>query len=200
VRPKQDDREHLGKSFADLDDVAFVEEARPEVLGDYTSVRDQLAELVDHPGTVILRGDNGPGKSHLSSALVRRFCELGKPAKYTTASDFFLELKSTFGAEGRTQMDLIKRYRRYALLVLDEYEVRSDSDWENGVLRSLIDSRYAGLVATVIISNLTVEKLNDYLQRAVRDRIREDGSIIDCAWGSLRPMRRQIESGKAVAR
>lgn len=177
---------------ADLDDLSFIEQAVPDALEDYRAARDALAELLTFPGTVVLRGDNGSGKTHLASALVRRCCELGRSARYTTAFDFFVELKSTFGEPGRTQADLIQRYRRYELLVIDEYEVRSDNSWENTVFRSLIDSRYGAMLSTVLVTNLTIEELQDYLPRAVRDRVRESGSLVECNWGSLRPFRRNL--------
>jgi DNA replication protein DnaC len=153
---------------------------------DYLRVCQDLSSLMNWPCTIILRGNNGPGKTHIISALVNAFCEAGKPARYTTAADFFLELKSTFGAEGRTQMDLVKRYRGYAMLALDEIDVRSDSAWENQVLRGLVDARYASMVATVLVTNKSADEVNGYFSTAIRDRIREDGAIVNCDWPSLR--------------
>ena len=130
----------------------------------------------------------GQGKTHLASALVNRFCSLGRAARYVTTARFFIELQSTFGKEDRTKEHLIDRYtrQRYELLVLDEFEVRNDTPWENTTLRSLIDARYGHMVATVLITNLSPEDLQDRLSRAERDRIREAGGIVDCDWGSLR--------------
>lgn len=171
---------------ADLDDVAYVARVAPDVLGDYCHARDDVAQLMDRPTMLVLRGNNGPGKTHLASALVNRFCDLGRPARYTTAADFFLELKSTFNQPGRTQMDLIGRYRAYELLALDEIEVRSDSPWENNVLRSLIDARYAADLATLILTNKSEQELATYFSNAIRDRLREGGAVITCGWPSLR--------------
>lgn len=171
---------------ADLDDVSFVERVAPEDLAHYCAKRDDLARLMDYPGMYILRGENGPGKTHLASALVNRFCDLGRPARYTTAGDFFLELQSTFGEPGRTKLDLIGRYRAYELLSLDEIEVRSDSVWENNVLRGLIDARYASGVATLIITNKSEEEIRTYFSAAIRDRIREEGAVLNFDWRSLR--------------
>lgn len=172
-----------------LDDVRFTE---------YIDVRDQLRRLTDFPCTVVLRGQNGPGKTYLASALVNLFCEVEAAeleprrytgAHYTTAADFFLELQSTFNVAGRTKLELLDKYRRYRLLVLDEIEVRSDSAWENNVLRGLIDRRYASPVATVIITNKPAAEINTYFSAAIRDRIRSDGAILNCDWPSLRGRR-----------
>lgn len=171
---------------ADLDNVEFVKRVAPESLSDYEFVRDEIAQLMDSPKTIILRGVNGPGKTHLACALANRFCDLGRPARYTSAADFFLELKSTFNMPGRTQMELVGRYRAYQLLALDEIEVRSDSAWENNVLRGLIDARYSIGVATLILTNKRDEEINSYFSTAIRDRIREGGTVLHCDWPSLR--------------
>lgn len=171
---------------ADLDDTAFVAAEMPEGLPAYCCLRDELLRLLSFPQTLIVRGGNGSGKTHLACALVNRFCQAGRAARYTTAADFFLELKSTFGEAGRTQLDLVTRYRGYELLVLDEIEVRSDSVWENNVLRGLVDARYASDLATIILTNKREEEIGTYFSTAIRDRIREDGAILSCDWPSLR--------------
>src|SRR5688572_28531185 len=178
---------------AELDDVEYPRRRlSADEFGRYVAVRDVLATLIDIPGIVVLSGDNGPGKSHLASALVHAACAAGTRARYVRASDFFLELKSTFNADGRTQLDLVRRFEKYSLLAVDEIEVRSDSNWENVVLRSLIDARYASCVSTVLITNKTKAELNGadgstpYLSRALRDRIRHEGGILECTWRSLR--------------
>lgn len=178
---------------ANLDDTLYPAQRLPrDELDRYLAVRDELRTLLDAPGIVVLSGDNGPGKSHLASALVYACCDLGKKAKYVRASDFFLSLKSTFGEPGRTQEDLVRRFEAYHLLAVDEIEVRSDSNWENVVLRSLIDARYAMCASTVLITNKTKAELNGedgstpYLSRALRDRIRQEGGILECRWRSLR--------------
>jgi DNA replication protein DnaC len=171
---------------ADLADVEFVRRRMPAALDDYQAVRDELARMLEFPAMLVLRGRNGPGKTHLACALANAFCDRGLPARYATAQQFFLELKSTFGEPGRTQLDLIERYGKYELLVLDEIEVRSDKPWENQVLRGLIDTRYRRELATVLITNLGGAELQDYFSPAIRDRIREEGAILPCEWGSLR--------------
>ena len=146
---------------ADLDDTAYPAARLPPAdLKLYLAIRDQLRSLLEAPGILVLSGDNGPGKTHLASALVHAYCDAGRKAKYVRAFDFFLELKSTFNQDGRTQLDLVKRFERYALLAVDEIDVRSDSQWENVVLRSLIDARYAMCVSTVLITNRSKAVLN----------------------------------------
>lgn len=177
---------------ASLDDLEVPRRKLPdEEFHLYVTARDQLATMRLEGGIIICAGGNGPGKSHLASALVNAVCDDCKRARFITANDFFLELKSTFGSEGRTQMDLIKKFRSYHLLVIDEIEVRSDSPWENNQLRDLVNARYSMMVGTVICTNKTPDQLCGtdgaaYLGTALRDRIRECGGIIHFSWRSLR--------------
>jgi len=178
---------------ATLGDVEYVRERlNDEEFRLYLRVRDQLASLADVDGTVVLSGDNGPGKTHLASALVNGFCAVLRAARYVRAIDFFRAIKSTFGQPGRTAEELIGRFTAYRLLVIDEIDVRSDSTWENNELRSLIDARYGHQVSTVLVTNRTKAELNGadgsapYLSRSLRDRIRQEGGILECTWRSLR--------------
>lgn len=177
-------------------DLCEVEYARRR-LGDrdfarYLAVRGELASLLGSPGTLVLCGPNGPGKTHLASALVHAFCDAGRPAYYCTAMDFFTALRSTFGAPGRTAEEVVRRFRGYPLLVIDEVEVRSDSAWENNALRDLVNARYGLVLSTVLITNKTEDEINGtngqpaYFGPALRDRIRQEGAVLVCDWPSLR--------------
>lgn len=172
---------------ASLDDVELPRQRlSTDDFAKYIIARDQLKSLLGIPATVVLRGGNGPGKTYLASALVIEFCNQGRSALYCRAVDFFVMLKSTFGAPGKTVEELERRFRRYELLVLDEIEVRSESVWENNVLRSLIDARYGNIKATVIVTNKTKEELGSYFSNAILSRITDDGAIVNCDWPSLR--------------
>jgi DNA replication protein DnaC len=164
----------------------------PEEFKRYTAVRDELKSLLKFPGTIVLSGANGPGKTHLGSALVHAFCAEGRAAYYCTALDFFRKLKSTFGAPGKTAEELILRFRRYECLVLDEIDVRNESEWENNELRDLFTARDGWMVSTVAITNRDRGELvgssgaSPYLSPALLDRMRSAGAIITCDWPSLR--------------
>lgn len=159
----------------------------------YCDARDKLATLLEARGSIyVLCGRNGPGKTHLAAMAVNAFCERGRPAYFCSAAHFYLRLKSTFGAPGRTAEDLAKQFREFELLAIDEIEVRSESAWENRELRDLINDRYNDLRATLLITNKSIAELNGndeqaaYLAPWLRDRIRQDGAIIECDWPSLR--------------
>lgn len=159
----------------------------------WKGTRDYLRAMLSTPATVVLSGSNGPGKTHLASGLVHAFCDQLRPAHFCAAMEFYASVKSTFGADGRTQEDLIRRFRRYHLLVLDELEVRNDSGWENSLLRYLVCRRHDDVLSTILLTNKSPRELDGrddgsvpYLDSAIRSRMQDAGGIVFCNWSSLR--------------
>lgn len=168
---------------ARLDDLARVpEEDREKVqLAAWKLETSVLA------GSVVgLCGPRGPGKTHMACALVRAWCEAGKSARYTTAMDIFLAIKSQYGRPGGDESVAEKQFLEPALLVIDEVQVRGETSWEDVRLTHLIDKRYADLKATLLITNLTRAKLKDSVGDSITDRFFDGGGVIECAWPSLR--------------
>lgn len=184
--------QYAGASIADVEFPRRV--LTQDEFSRYGSVRDELTTLLAAPGLLVLSGDNGPGKTHLASSLVHAFCDAARPAFYCTALDFYRKLASTFGAPGRTSEDLIIKFRRYELLVLDEIEVRPEKPWHDNELRDLINARDGHLVSTVLCTNKSERELIGdpktatvpYLSRAIIDRLCRSGGILRCDWPSLR--------------
>jgi DNA replication protein DnaC len=179
----------------------------------YLAVRDDVATLLDFGGTLVLSGRNGPGKTWLACGLVNEFCDRGRPAFYCTAQGYYRELQKRFGKpelmdawyaklSGKARGD-DERERGFELLVVDEVEVQPQNDWHLNELRDLINERYDRLVATVLVTNLSREEINGKAETAaakcfntaIRDRIKQIGSILECHWPSLR----EPEWAKATA-
>ena len=65
------------------------------------------------------------------------------------------------------------------LLVLDELQECTNSDWERQSLTRLIDSRYQNEMNTILVGNLTVSALDEFLSKSVTSRLKETGYIIE---------------------
>jgi len=134
-------------------------------------------------------GPRGTGKTHLACALVHLFQTADPPRSplYRRALEIFAEIKGTW-AQGasRTEADIIAELQTAPLLVIDEVQVRSESAFENARLTTLIDSRYAELRPTILVSNLSPADMLDSLGDSVESRIIESGAIIEATWPSFR--------------
>lgn len=151
-----------------------------------SKVASALRGLAQSPRIIALCGAGvyQVGKTHLSCAAVNLLCNAGRSARYARAMDIFTQIKSTFGAASkRSLIEVDEEFRKYDLLVIDELQVRSGTDWEENLLRAIIDIRSAELRSTILIANLKRETLLDYLGPAISKRInKRGGGAFTCAW------------------
>ena len=65
------------------------------------------------------------------------------------------------------------------LLVIDEFNVRSETQWENTVLDNIVDKRYDNGVPTIIITNHTKDGVMKSLGSSISRRLEEIGGIVE---------------------
>jgi DNA replication protein DnaC len=140
-------------------------------------------------------GTNGTGKTRMAYEVAKKctpkdsyFATGGmgwncgkkdRPAIYTTAVDLFMEIRDTFRPDSeQSEMAVVKKYTEAGLLVLDEFQERGETPFEDRKITSIIDARYQNERPTILISN--------YSRAAVLDRIRENGVGLHFNWTSYR--------------
>lgn len=175
---------------ASLDDVSRVP---LENRAAWLAAATQLHDAVRGGSVVGLCGVRGPGKTHMACALVRDCCCRLIRARYTTAMDIFLAIKSQYSRQGGDEAIAERQFIEPALLVIDEIQVRGETPWEDVRLTHLIDTRYAKKRTTVLITNLTRQKLRESVGDSIASRFFDGGGVIECAWPSLRG--RLLEGG-----
>jgi DNA replication protein DnaC len=164
------------------------------------AVFEEAKEFVRTGGIVALLGDRGPGKTRMAAEITRAggFPHDGgqwnglrtvysHTALYRRAMDVFLSLRDT-GKKGSTisEMDVLAQLERPGLLVVDEFQERGGSEWENRVVGNLIDKRYAADRPTVLIANFTRQEMAGALSESVKSRMRENGKSFTFDWPSFR--------------
>lgn len=167
---------------ASLDDLSALpaDAARP-----YQATAEALKRLAKTPAIVVLSGSRGPGKTHMACAIVNQRCRAGVSAFYSPTMHFFTELKCQFKPGGDEKI-VNRIYKLPSLLVLDEVQDRSESEWENRMLTRLIDDRYADLQTTILITNQKRDEFLSGVGKSIQSRIEDGGAIIECTWPSLR--------------
>jgi DNA replication protein DnaC len=148
-------------------------------------------------------GTNGTGKTRMAYELAKKCVpkdshfsvggmgwNAGKkerPAIYTTAVNLFMEIKDTFRPDSeQSELSLVKKYTGAGLLVLDEFQERGETPFEDRKITSIIDARYQNERPTILISNHSREEFASKLSSAVLDRIRENGVGLHFNWTSYR--------------
>lgn len=136
---------------------------------------------------IALIGERGNGKTQLGVELIRTNVHHLKSARFCTAAGFYMELKHAYKSSDESEKDVIDRFARYSLLVIDEIGKRSENDWENRLLYELLNRRYNSLKDTVLISNHGERELRDAIGPSLASRMNESGGLIECDWNSYRP-------------
>lgn len=155
---------------------------------DYKNVRQQLlfefcqayasdfAEKQKMGQSFLMLGMPGTGKTHLSIGIALAIMKQGNTAIFTTASRMFRTIKDTYrkGSE-QSESEVMSIYTDCDLLIVDEVGVQRGSDYEKDTFFDVINERYENLKPTIVLSNLTIEEIKNYLGERVFDRLRENG-------------------------
>jgi|ETNvirnome_2_300_1030623.scaffolds.fasta_scaffold00725_11 DNA replication protein DnaC len=141
---------------------------------------NKVKESVTAGGICIVLGTRGSGKTQSSACAIGHCCQnLKKPALYTKAFDIFLSIRNGNNRNSTTtEQEEIERFIKPHLLVMDAFEVRGDTEFENRVLDHIIDRRYDDRKPTIIITNDSIENMGNVLGPSIMDRIRESGGFI----------------------
>lgn len=75
-------------------------------------------------------------------------------------------------------LDRVRQFVDLDLLIIDEVGVQRGTDNEREILFSIINSRYNSLKPTVLLSNLSIKDVKDYIGERTFDRLKEDGGRI----------------------
>lgn len=103
---------------------------------------------------------------------------------YTSAKDLFRAIKESW--ETSTESEVVNRFLKADILVIDEAHVRTESKWEDDHLSDLIDRRCYRDRDTLILSNLALDAFAQALGPSIVSRVHERGEFIECNWASFR--------------
>ena len=138
---------------------------------------------------IIINGKAGCGKSFLAQALGNRAIYEGFTVYYIRTSSLLEEIKLS-RIDG-TYTNLVKRFARYKLLILDDFGVSPISVDDATNLFEIIEIR-SQLSSTIITSQLPVKDWYGYLQNntvadAILDRVVHSSHRNEIEGDSLRP-------------
>ena len=112
--------------------------------------------------------------------------------RYAKTFDILMKIKDSWGEKGRTEAEVLQAYRKTPFLVLDEFQERSDRDWDNRTLVNILDHRYDARLTTILVVNLaTIKDCNERIPASIISRAEEVGGLVPCDWTSYRQMEEQ---------
>ena len=160
------------------------------------SVIKDLANMnfIRNHHNVIITGYTGTGKSYISQALGNRAIIDGFRVYYIRVPTLLEEIKVS-RATG-TYTNLLKKYSRFQLLILDDFGTSTISTDDATNLFEIIEDR-TEINSTIITSQLPVSNWYDYLNNdtvadAILDRIIHSSHRIELEGESMRKLRSKI--------
>jgi len=159
----------------------------------------EFARLREEGKSLFLVGPVGTGKSHLAFAILNELIRTGIPGMAATVPDLMDELRPK-NSEGGENDEKVRALKTIDFLVLDDLGAQKNSDWVTERLFVILNSRYAGMLPTVITSNNYLEELERILGwRRIVDRLIEMCDMIEFHGASYRQERRRGDNGKLPA-
>ena len=147
--------------------------------------------------TLIVYGSRGRGKTGMATYWAWRRGQEGKrPGTYATAYELFARIRRSWHPTSKeTEWEAMQPYKTTPYLVIDQlHQCRALGEgedksavWERMALAEVLDHRYRDGLTTILIATLdTEEELRGALDPDILDRVKEDGGIVKCTWGSYR--------------
>ena len=143
----------------------------PEGKGDFAPVCQVAKTFADNPkGWLVLLGPSGCGKTHLACAIANRCLSLGRPAFYISVSDLLDHLRRTFNpASNITYDEIFEEIKNTSLLVLDDLTTGGTTAWAQEKLEQLLNHRFNNGLATVVTTDVPIEKFDERLGGKLTD-------------------------------
>ncbi|MCL1990894.1 MAG: IS21-like element helper ATPase IstB [Defluviitaleaceae bacterium] len=152
----------------------------------YQSLRS--LDFISSHQNIILAGNPGTGKTHISIGLGLKACMAGYNVYFTHVPDLIIRLKEA--QNERTLGSLKKRFEKYELIILDELGYISFDKEGAELLFNLISSR-TECAATIFTTNLSFDRWDEIfhdkvLTAAIVDRITHHSYVINMNGESYR--------------
>jgi len=109
----------------------------------------------DEPGWLMLRGEAGSGRTHLSAEMANRRIADGRSALYFVTADLLDRLRSAMNAPSGGDFSyalLFEHVRDAPFLILDDLDCISPTDWAREKLFQLLNHRRNSGRRTVLVS------------------------------------------------
>lgn len=141
-----------------------------------------------HYPNLLLTGTPGTGKTHLSASIIRNILHNStKSARYYTSAEIAQKMMDTWSDSSRSEKELLEHFSSFDLLVIDEYGLHDRHEKRLEMVHKVLYSRYDNMKPTLLISNFTLQGMQQDLGIRLWSRLHENNLIIvSCYWEDRR--------------
>jgi len=152
-------------------------------------------QFIEAKENVILIGDSGTGKTHLSIAFALKALAKDYNVYFTTVSDMLYDLH--ISKADNSYPKVLKRLINYDLLILDELGFKKLPSYSSDDFFNIISKRYESK-STIITTNKKIDEWNDIfdeevLTKAIVDRLMHHAVIFNIQGRSYRMKNFKLE-------
>lgn len=130
----------------------------------------------DGKKNLLLYGNYGTGKSHLSIAATKKLMAKGYNCLFLSLPKLLTKIKDTYNNDGITEDELLKAIQQVDLLVLDDIGAEHHTEWVSTKLFEVMDDR-AGK-STIYTTNLNSKELREKMNERNFSRLMENVKVI----------------------
>jgi DNA replication protein DnaC len=121
-------------------------------------------------GWLVLVGNSGCGKTHLSIAVANERLKYGDDVFFAFVPDLLDHLRYTFSPDSRVTYDgLFERVKSVPMLVLDDLGSETSTAWANEKLYQIIVHRHNARLPTIITTRAIPTAVNDPIASRLSD-------------------------------
>lgn len=147
--------------------------------------------------SLVLTGSSGTGKNHLAVSMAKNIIRNHLASvEITDVMRLTRAVKSAWRHNAEcTEESVLEHYSSLDLLIVDEVGVQFGSPAEMTILHEIINTRYESVLPTILISNLPLDLLKEFISDRIFDRVTDGGrNHLVFNWPSFR-----ANTGGAVA-
>ena len=113
--------------------------------------------------SLIITGNVGTGKTHIAASIANYLIQNEVRVIFGTLINLLGEVKDTYKNDGKTESDIIEKYSKVPLLIIDDLGKEKPSEWTLEKLFTIINNRYENNLPVVITTNYNREQLRERL-------------------------------------
>lgn len=133
--------------------------------------QDYAASFSKTSPSILMLGETGLGKTHLSLSIANEVLQKGYTVLYGSAQEYFLRLQNEFFGKGKSDEDSLSTILNADLFILDDLGAEFESNFNVSAFYNIVNSRLNQRKPTIINTNLTVREIESRYSNRVLSRL-----------------------------
>ena len=178
------ERSNLGKRFMDRTFANFDKRRDPQAFNACNAYANRENLFSEKKNSLLIFGNVGSGKTHLSAAIANDFTSKGIPTLFGTFIEHLEHIKSEFDSARANAY--LSDMKTMTVLVIDDLGKEKKTEWSQQVLFDVINYRYEHMLPVIITTNFDASELANYVGHPIWSRLYEMSNAVETQGGDHR--------------